>query len=64
MQLNEPMDVNNGKETVHAKAGDWIVRGPSGNYYACSDTQFKCTYEHLEESRDFDEDSQGHECGC
>lgn len=64
MQLQEPMDVNTGKETVHAQPGDWVVRGPGGSYFACSDTEFKCTYEHLVEMRPLDQGSQGRECGC
>jgi hypothetical protein len=64
MQLTEPMDVNTGKEIVHAKPGDWVVQGPGGVYFTCSDTEFKCTYEHLVETRYFENGSQGHECGC
>jgi len=64
MQLKEPLDVNNGKEITHAKPGDWIVRGPGGTYYTCSDTEFKCTYEHLVENRYAESGSEGHECGC
>jgi len=64
VQLTEPMDVNTGKEIVHAKTGDWVVRGPGGNYYACSDTEFKCTYEHLVETTYAESGSQGHEYGC
>jgi hypothetical protein len=64
MQLTEPMDVNTGKEIVHAKPTDWIVRGPGGSFFACSDSEFKCTYENLVELRHYDNGSEGHECGC
>ena len=30
-----------------AKAGDWIIRGISGEYYPCKDYIFKNTYEEV-----------------
>jgi len=64
MQVKEPLEVNTATGKVYARQGEWLVRGHGGNYYVCSDTEFKCTFAHLGENSFVDSGSEGHECGC
>lgn len=34
---------------VYADPGDWVIRGPSGDYYPCKPDIFAATYELVEE---------------
>lgn len=33
---------------MHASAGDWIIRGPIGEFYPCKPDVFEMTYEKVE----------------
>ncbi|MDK9332627.1 hypothetical protein FAM23868_001967 [Propionibacterium freudenreichii] len=34
---------------MHARLGDWIIRGVAGEFYACHDVIFRATYEPVED---------------
>lgn len=48
-QLGEDMDIETLEGTMHANAGDWLIRGIAGEYYPCKDDIFQRTYEPVEE---------------
>lgn len=40
--------VNTLEGSVHASAGDWIIRGVAGEFYPCKPDIFEQTYEQVE----------------
>ena len=45
VQINEPFEVETIEGILHAKAGDYLMRGVRGEYYAIDQDIFKQTYE-------------------
>jgi hypothetical protein len=48
---------------LHAEKGDWLVLGPHGEYYPCSDVEFKSTFEAIDVPFEFAR-KQVKEYGC
>lgn len=44
-RIYEPMLVDTLEGTMHAEAGDWIIKGVNGELYPCKDDIFRKTYE-------------------
>jgi hypothetical protein len=63
VQAEEPIEIRTSTGVLRANKGDWLVLGPHGEYYPCSDADFKSTFETINTPFEF-ADKQGRECGC
>ena len=44
-RLDEPREIETLEGTMHAEAGDWLIKGIEGELYSCKDSAFRETYE-------------------
>ena len=60
-RLDEPRDIETLEGTMHAEAGDWLIKGVEGELYSCKDSVFRETYapETIGAAREFEREVDG-----